>query len=96
MAQSRRTSKTPLIAVAQMKSTNDKEHNLDQVRTITERGKAKDAQVLDAIRPLPLDSCPGSLPDGLMLPGLFSLFSFQSVATLSGRIEKKRCDCRNH
>uniref|UniRef100_A0A2M4BLN9 Nitrilase and fragile histidine triad fusion protein NitFhit n=2 Tax=Anopheles marajoara TaxID=58244 RepID=A0A2M4BLN9_9DIPT len=46
MAQSQRTNKTPLIAVAQMKSTNDKEHNLDQVRTITERGKAKDAQFI--------------------------------------------------
>ncbi|XP_050097259.1 nitrilase and fragile histidine triad fusion protein NitFhit [Anopheles aquasalis] len=46
MAQSQRTTKAPLIAVAQMKSTNDKEHNLDQVRTITERGIAKDAQFI--------------------------------------------------
>lgn len=33
------------IAVAQMRSTNDKQHNLDQVKTIVEKAKSQNASV---------------------------------------------------
>uniref|UniRef100_A0A182MAY5 Nitrilase and fragile histidine triad fusion protein NitFhit n=1 Tax=Anopheles culicifacies TaxID=139723 RepID=A0A182MAY5_9DIPT len=34
------------IAVAQMRSTNDKQHNFAQIQTLTERAKAKDVQFI--------------------------------------------------
>uniref|UniRef100_A0A182JXE5 Nitrilase and fragile histidine triad fusion protein NitFhit n=1 Tax=Anopheles christyi TaxID=43041 RepID=A0A182JXE5_9DIPT len=37
------------IAVAQMRSTNDKQHNFAQIQTITERAKAKDVQCCDFV-----------------------------------------------
>ncbi|XP_058115723.1 nitrilase and fragile histidine triad fusion protein NitFhit [Anopheles ziemanni] len=38
--------KAPRIAVAQMRATNDKQHNLAQVQAITEQSKAKDVQFI--------------------------------------------------
>ncbi|KFB49967.1 AGAP012379-PA-like protein [Anopheles sinensis] len=38
--------KSPRIAVAQMRATNDKQHNLAQVQAITEKSKAKDVQFI--------------------------------------------------
>ncbi|XP_052860093.1 nitrilase and fragile histidine triad fusion protein NitFhit [Anopheles cruzii] len=40
------SSRVPRIAVAQMRATNDKQHNLMQVQTIVERAKAKDVQFI--------------------------------------------------
>uniref|UniRef100_A0A182JKL3 Nitrilase and fragile histidine triad fusion protein NitFhit n=1 Tax=Anopheles atroparvus TaxID=41427 RepID=A0A182JKL3_ANOAO len=38
--------KSPRIAVAQMRATNDKQHNLAQVQAITEKAKANDVQFI--------------------------------------------------
>uniref|UniRef100_A0A182MYV1 Nitrilase and fragile histidine triad fusion protein NitFhit n=1 Tax=Anopheles dirus TaxID=7168 RepID=A0A182MYV1_9DIPT len=46
LSSSIRTMSTARIAVAQMRSTNDKQHNMVQIQTITERAKAKDVQFI--------------------------------------------------
>lgn len=70
-----RAGSNPRIAIAQMRSTNDKDHNLNQVKTIIQ--KAKDQQA--SVRPIHTgNSLTGCLT---LVPLVFSLCSSRNVVT---------------